>query len=760
MKTVTRLARSLGIVALFVATAFVGTAGGMLFSFAGDLPEIEALDNYTPGVITRVIGRDGSVVGDFATERREIVSYEEIPEVLRHAIMAAEDQHFMTHNGFHPLLMAWAAINDVVSTRRTPGRSTITQQLARQLFPESLGFERAWIRKVKEALVAMQIEKRYTKAEIFTMYCNKVAWGHRTYGVEAASQLYFGKPARELTLAEAATIAGLLPSPQRLNPYSNMDAALGRRAYVLDRMVEEGYVTRSDADAVKATPIVTRGEPSQPPSLSRYFVETIRTHLEEAYGTQAVYEEGLVVRTGLDPVLQRAANAAMDSGLRRLDRLRGFRKPARNILDEKGSLDGFRHPRWPRELAEQEIVPALVTGVDNAVIQIRVGRYTGAIERAGYQWARRGAADLVRAGDLIETRVLSIAAEADTFTGSLEQMPEIEGALIALDNRTGAVLAMYGGVDFVRSQFNRATQAQRQVGSLFKPFVYAAAIDRGYTAESILDDSPASFVAGPNQPPYEPRNYDREFRGPVSLRDALADSRNVPAVRLMEALGPRQVVNLAHQMGVSSPIPEFLSVAIGAAEATLIEMTSAYSAFPNQGVRMEPLPILEVLDREGNVLEQHRPQPRQALRADTAYIMTTLLEGVVRHGTAVSARSLDWPIGGKTGTTDDYTDAWFIGFDPEITVGVWVGFDQKRPIGNGQTGTTAALPIWREVMAAWIAQRRGEGEPPVFERPGNIVTVQASNGPVAFIAGTEPSGVEAAPPLPPETEPPAPPTLQ
>lgn len=740
MKVVPRLVRSLGLVALFVAVAAAGTATGVLFAFAGDLPEIEALDDYSPGVITRVTGRDGSVVAEFATERRQVVTYDQIPEVLRQAIMAAEDQDFMTHGGFHPVLMAYAAINDVVASGRTPGRSTITQQLARQIFPESLGFERAWIRKIKEALVAIQIEKRYTKEEIFTMYCNKVPWGNRTYGVEAASQLYFGKPARDLTLEEAATIAGMLPAPQRLNPYSNIEAAARRRAYVLDRMVEEDYITTDEAATAKRQPIVTRGAPSQPPALSRYFAELVRTDLEAKYGTKAVYEDGLVVRTGLDPLLQRAANTALDEGLRRLDRLRGFRRPARNILeaDEPGALETWRHPQWPRELAEGDLLPALVTDIAPDAISIRIGAMSGRIERPGYQWARREPRDLVRPGDVIEARITSLDREHSSFTASLEQAPELEGAVIALDNRTGQILAMIGGANFVRSQFNRSTQALRQVGSLFKPFVYAAAIDRGYTADSLLDDSPASFVAGPNQPPYEPRNYDREFRGPISLRDALAQSRNVPAVRLMETLGPRQVVSYARRMGISSPIPEYLSVAIGASEATLLEITSAYSAFPNQGVRMEPLGILEVIDRDGNVLEQHRPRAHEALRADTAYIMTNLLQSVVQRGTAVSAASLKWPLGGKTGTTDDYSDAWFVGFDPDITVGVWIGHDQKRPIGPNQTGTTAALPVWRQIMAEWIASRRGEGDPPVFERPGNIVTAQTPGGSEVFIAGTEP----------------------
>lgn len=744
MDLIPRLLRGFGIVMLFLTTAVAGTAGGVLFAFAGDLPEIEALDDYTPGVITRVIGRDGSIVGEFASERRQIIGYDDIPLVLRQAIMAAEDQDFETHGGIHPLLMAWAAVNDVVSTRRTPGRSTITQQLARQLFPESLGFERAWIRKIREALVAIQIEKRYTKEEIFTMYCNKVAWGYRTYGVEAASQLYFGKSARDLTLEEAATLAGMLPAPQRLNPYSNMEAALRRRAYTLDRMAEEGYITREEAEAAKARPIVTRGEPTPPPSLSRYFLDGIRTHLEQRYGAQAVDEGGLTVRTGLDPLLQTAANEALDAGLRRLDKLRGFRRPDRNLLDEELDPETWRHPRWPRELSTGVILPAVVLGVEQGDISIRIGAATGTIGTAGYRWTRRRAADLVRRGDIIEARILEIDEETGRFTAELEQPPEIQGAVVALENRTGQILAMVGGSDFSRSQFNRAVQAQRQVGSLFKPFVYAAAIDRGYTAESIIDDSPASFFAGPNQPPYQPRNYDHEYRGPITLRQALAQSRNVPAVRLMEALGPSQVIGYARRMGIQSPLPEYLSVAIGAAEANLLEITSAYSAFPNQGVRMEPLWLLEVLDRDGTVLEQHRPQAHVALRADTAYIMTSMLQSVVQNGTAVSAASLRWPLGGKTGTTDDYTDAWFIGFDPEITVGVWVGYDQKRTIGQGQTGTTAALPIWREIMAKWIEARRERGDVPEFERPGNVVTVETASGAEVFIAGTEPTADDPA----------------
>jgi penicillin-binding protein 1A len=731
------LARTLGVAALFLAAALAGTASGVIFAFVGDLPQISALDDYSPGTITRVLGRDGSVIGSFATERRQIVTYDQIPDVLRHAIMSAEDQHFMTHGGIEPTHMLWAYVQDKLTSRRTPGRSTITQQLARQLFP--IGFERTPERKIKEALVALQIEKRYTKQEIFTMYCNKVAWGFGTYGVEAASELYFDKPAKDLTLNEAATIAGMLPAPQNLNPYSNIKAATRRRNYTLERMADDGYITREKARATEAEPIVTHGQPSRPRSVAPYFLEVVRQQLDANYGAKAVYENGLVVHTGLDPALQRAANRAVDEGVRRIDKLHGWRKPARNLVDEKRDLDTWRDNRWRGDPAAGDVLPAIVTGVEGADIHVRVGAFSGVIGAKGYAWTRKRPAALVRRGDLVEIRVGGVETKASTLTGSLEQPPLVQGAALAIDNHTGQILAMVGGDDFEHSEFNRATQAMRQVGSLFKPFVYTAAIDRGYTTQSILDDTPASFDVGPNQPPYEPQNYDREYLGDVTVRLALEDSRNVPTVRLMAALGPKEVIKYARDLGITTPLPAFLSVAIGAAESTLIQMVSAYSAFPNQGVRMTPLTVLDVVDRDGNTLEQHRVEPHEAIRADTAYILTDLLEGVIQHGTGAPAASIDWPLGGKTGTTDDYTDAWFIGFDPDITLGVWVGYDQKKPLGGNQTGTVAALPIWMDIMKSWVARRRADGSPrPEFTRPANIVTADTPTGPDVFIAGTEP----------------------
>ena len=749
MRLSSRVVRMLGLVALFAAAALAGTASGVIFAFAGDLPQISQLDDYLPSTITRVYGRDGSLVGEFATERRLVVSYDEISPVLRDAILATEDDAFFSHVGLRPTRMAWALVKDVLSSGTTPGRSTITQQLARNVFRDTIGFSRrpgafidtvGWERKIKETLVALQIEKRYTKEEIFTMYCNQITWGHGAYGVQAAARLYFAKPADELTLDEAAMLAGIIQAPARQSPFVNMEAATRRRNYSLSRMAQEGFITREEAEAAVARPIVTMGEPTRPRSIAPYFLETVRQELEERYGSKALYESGLTVRTGLDPALQQAANLALDRQLRALDRQKGYRSPERNLVEEDRDPEAFRLAAWTSEPTAGTIAPAIVLGVTADSLQVRIDDWRGTIGPAGYQWTRRAVGNVASRGDVVEVRITEVDAEASTFRGEVEQPPAVQGAVLAIENRTGQVLAMVGGENFERSKFNRTTQALRQVGSLFKPFVYMAAVDEGYTALFTIDDSPVSFDVGPGQPPYEPRNYDRKYLGEITLRQALEGSRNVPAVKLMALLGPDRVIPFARRLGITSPLPPFLSVAIGSAEASLMEMVSAYSALPNQGMRMRPLTVLEVTDREGNSLEQHRAQPSEAIRADTAYIITNLLAGVVQRGTAVSAASLDWPLGGKTGTTNDYSDAWFIGFDPDITVGVWIGYDERRPIGANATGTVAALPVWREIMASWIERRREELEaPPEFTRPGNVVIVDTERGPEAFIAGTEPS---------------------
>jgi penicillin-binding protein 1A len=734
-------------VILFTITALLGLASGVFFAYAGDLPGISALDDYAPSTISRVYGAHGEIVGEFAIQRREVIPYEAISPRLKQAILAAEDSTFEQHFGLSIPRIVVSLIKDVFERRKAAGASTLTQQLARKLF---LTDEKTWERKIKEAILAIQIEKRYTKNEIFTLYCNQMYFGHGVYGVEAASRLYFGKAAKDLSLEEAALIAGILQGNVRQSPYVNMEAALRRRNYTLTRMAEIGYISPAAAEAARKTPIVLRGEPAAQASVAPYFLEDVRKELEAHYGAKQLYENGLSIQTALDVPLQEAANRALDDGLRRIDKRRGFRKPKQNVLAEGHAIETFKHPRWDRPMRDGDVVPAVVRSADAGSIDARAGNLRIVIDRKGFAWAAKPAAQLVHAGDVIDVRLAGADAAAHTASGTLEQPPAIEGAILAIDNRTGQIKAMVGGYSFERSKFNRATQALRQVGSAFKPIVYTAAIDRGFTPASLIVDAPVSFAAGPNQPPYSPQNYDHQFEGPITLRHALEESRNVPAVRLMDQLGPRQVIAYARKLGLTTPIPPYLPVALGAAESTLLEMTGAYAVYPNQGVHMQPYAVLRVTDRAGNVLEENRPEPKDAIRADTAYVVTNLLRGVVQRGTAAKAASLNWPLGGKTGTTDDYTDAWFVGFDPDITIGVWIGLDQKKPIGRNMTGAEAALPVWMDVMKAWIGDRK---DAPKFEPPGNIVFVSVDKGGAsaadgtpgaiseAFIAGTQPGGM-------------------
>ena len=759
-KYVVRLARNAGFVLLFVLAAVLGIASGVFFAYAGDLPQISALDDYTPSTITRVYDMHGAVVGEFATQRRVVVTYNDISPTLRDAILAAEDKDFFSHFGLSIPHIAIAATRDALArakglvTRhytRPLGASTITQQLARTLFARQVDFQvgdTSPERKIKEAIVAVQIEKRYTKQEIFALYANQMYLGEGAWGVEAAAQTYFGKSAKDLTLDEAAMIAALFKS-WYYDPALNMDRALGRRAYVLDQMADDGFITRKQADAAKSRPIALATGGSRPSTIAPYFMEEVRKELEAKYGAKELYENGLTVQTGLDLTLQAAANRALDAGLRRLDHMHGFRKPRRNVLDEHHTIEGFKDPHWDRPFAVDAIVPAIVEAADATTIRLRAGDYQLTIDRKGYAWTRKTApSQLVRRGDLVEAKLLTIDTGARTATASLDQPPLVQGAVLAIDNHTGQIRAMIGGSDFDRSKFNRATQALRQVGSAFKPFVYTAAIDRGYTPATIIDDSPITFPPnGPGQPPYSPHNYEHDFWGPITLRRALEHSRNVPAVKLMDALGPNQVVQYARRFGLTAPIPPYLPVALGAAEQSLIEMTDAYTVFPNQGVRIPAYSIIRVTDREGNLLEENRPQPQDAIRADTAFVMTDMLRSVVQRGTGAKAGKLNWPIAGKTGTTEDWTDAWFIGFDPDLTLGVWVGYDLKKTLGHGMDGAAAALPIWIDTFKTWIGDRK---DPPAFQAPGNIVFVAvdkdtglpADPGPTtmneAFIAGTQP----------------------
>ena len=522
-------------------------------------------------------------------------------------------------------------------------------------------------------------------------------------------------------------------------------------------MADERYITQPQADAAKQKPIVTRGQPTQPPGIAPFFVEEVRKHLERQYGAKVLYENGLSVTTTLDARLQELANRAIEHGLRRYDKRHGFRRPKRNVLAEGHTIEGFRDERWARPMAAGDVVPAVVAGIGKpapaTAARLRIGRYHADLARDGFAWTRRSsAADLFKPGDVIEVQLTKLDEASDTASVTLEQTPIVEGALLAIENRTGQIKAMVGGWNFNRSKFNRAVQAYRQLGSTFKPILYTTAIDRGFTPTSILIDEPVSYPAGNGQI-YSPHNYDHKFEGSITLRHALEESRNIPAIRMMDTLGPKNVLAYAKRFGFEEDFPPYLPIALGAGDATLLEVTSAYTVFPNQGVRMKPFGVLKVQDRDRNLLEENRGEPSDVIRADTAYVMTNLLRGVLVRGTAVRAAEMasKWPLAGKTGTVDDNTDAWFIGFDPDITVGVWIGFDEKKSLGAAEQGSFAALPMWMEFMQAYIDGRPDKDNPPEFDAPGNIVflSVEKTSGGVlpadtpggineAFISGTQP----------------------
>jgi penicillin-binding protein 1A len=757
---VIRVAKNATIVAVFLLAAMAGIASGVLFAYAGDLPQITALDNYSPSTITRVYAAQGQVIGEFATQRRVVVGYDDINPLLRQGIIATEDADFERHVGINMWRMVSATITDVLERRRAQGASTLTQQLARNL-KEQFGLtnEKSFERKVREIILAVQIEKRYTKREIFTIYCNQMYMGHGAYGVEAASRLYFNKSNKDLTLGEAALIAGLFQLPERQSPFVDMKRATTRRNIVLQRMADEHYITQAQADDEKRKPIVTRGQPTQPPGVAPFFVEEVRKHLERQYGAKVLYENGLAVTTTLDAKLQELANRAIDHGLRTYDKRHGWRKPTRNVIAENQTVDSVREERWSRPIAVGDIVPAVVvTAPKSGAARLRVGRYHADLTREGYTWTYKTSADaLFKPGDLVDVAVTKVDNAAQTLGVRLEQAPLAEAALIAIDNHTGQIKAMVGGWSFGRSKFNRSIQAFRQIGSTFKPIVYTAAIDRGYTPASIIHDDPVTYpqVVGPA---YSPTNYDHTFLGPITLRYALEESRNIPAIKMMDMLGPKTVLEYAKRFGFEENFPPYLPIALGAGDATLLEVTSAYTTFPNGGVRMKPFMVLNVKDREGNLLEENRSEPSDVISADTAFVMTNVLRGVLSPrgtGARAAAMASTWPLGGKTGTVDENTDAWFIGFDPDVTVGVWIGYDDKRKsLGTAEQGSLAALPMWMEFMQGYIEGRDDKDDPPTFQAPGNIVFMPVdpkTGAPVApatpgaideaFVAGTQPGGL-------------------
>jgi penicillin-binding protein 1A len=743
------------IILLLFGVAILGGAFlGIFLAYGSDLPQVSSLENFAPNVITQVYAADGSVLGEFAIEKRVIVSFKDIPPVLRNAVVAVEDADFWKHFGINVWRVPAAALANFRSGRKGQGSSTLTMQISRLLF---LTPEKTYERKIKEIILAFQIEKNFTKEEIFTLYCNQIYFGHGNYGVEAASQFFFGKSIKDLKLDEAALLAGIPQNARRLSPIDSPERAAARRNHVLDRMVEEKYVTPSEAEAAKAAPLALRVR-KNPPSIAPYFLEEVRKYLEREYGSQRIYQGGLKVYTTLDPFLQKAANDAMGKGLRVLDRRsRGFVPTTASILKDGQFPDPVRLDEWDWPMAAGSVVRGVVLASDRGTAVAQIGDYRARVTAKEIEWTRRtNLAEVLPRGAIAPFVIQSLSDVGDKKEAKvlLEQEPKVEGALLAVEVKTGAVKAMVGGYDFERSKFNRSTQAMRQVGSAFKPIIYSAAIEKmGWTPATIIVDSPISFPNPWNKTVWSPHNYDGEYWGPIPLRRALEHSRNIPAVKTLQAEGIETGIEYARKLGLSGEFPPFLPIALGAGEASPAEMVAAYGAFANQGLRMKPMLITRITDRDGNTIEEDRPEAKDAIRADTAYIMTSLLKGVVERGTAVRARSLQRPIAGKTGTTNDFTDAWFIGYEPSLAAAVWVGYDEKREtLGPHEEGARAALPIWMDFWAQAMKDKPVE-EYPI---PGNIVFVPVDDmgRPArpgapgvqmeAFVAGTEPKATQSA----------------
>lgn len=730
---------------LLFCAILLGAAAGLLFVYASDLPEIRALETYRPNVVTEVYADDGQLVGSFALQRRILMTYEQCPKVLFNAVTSIEDQHFEEHWGIDFPRIAGAMARNVIHRRITAGASTITMQLAGNLFLDRS--DRTFRRKIQEMLLALQIERRYTKPQIFTMYANQVYLAHGNYGFAAASQFYFGKSVTDLNLQEAALLAGMVNGP-KFSPIANPEAALNRRNLVLRRMEEEGKLSSVEATAVRKTSL---GLHLQYPrnDLAPYFFEDIRKYLESTYGTEAVHERGLRVYTTLNVKMQRAANQAIRDGLHAYDRRHGWRGGLPNLIkDNLGKLDAYEDDDWRHAIEKGSYVTGLVMAVDDKSATIKIGQYRALLAPQDIAWTgRKKPNEILRVGDLAQFSIQEL--RETTARVQLEQQPTPQAAMICIDNPTGEIKAMVGGYSFEDSKFNRATQAVRQVGSSFKVYVYADALEKGFTPFDTILDAPFTTMSGGQA--YSPRNYDEKFEGNITLRRALAGSRNVPAVKLAEKVGINTVVDEARRFGITTPLPPYLPLALGAADMKLVEHVSAFTVFPDDGIRIDPHMIRRVATYDGALLEEAHPAIHEVISPDVARTMTAMLEEVIQFGTGIEAKVLKRPAAGKTGTTQDYTDAWFVGFTPQITAGVWVGFDDKQnSLGKKETGARAALPIWTQFMQTSLA-----GTPPLdfanvvpLEQQANEHNVHVDT-PDTAPTEDEPAGPKQKPPAAP-----------
>jgi penicillin-binding protein 1A len=701
-----KLAGRSAIAALVILAAITGSLAGLTLVYSFNLPQIQDLEQYRPSTMTDLYDRKGRIIGSFALERRQVVGYNDFAPVLRQAVISIEDKNFESHWGINVFRVIGALWHDLRTHGRSQGASTLTMQLARNLF---LNSDRNMMRKVQEAYLAIQIERAFTKEQIFTLYGNQIYLGSGNYGFEAASEYFFSKHARDLTLTEAALLAGLPKGPVAFSPVLNPERALRRRNLVLSEMESDGVISHAQAEAARAAPLGLNI--SRPSGLvAPWFEDAVREELEKRFGSEEVHEAGLRVDTTLDLDLQKAANRAVLDGVAAYERHHGWRGNLENIAAAGSTLDEYRHPDWAVQVGPGDYAHALVTRALPLEIDARIGPpgepgSEVVLLPQDWQWTGiRYGNTLTKPGDIIYVR-MTAGTEAGARRASLEQDSGAQGALLAIDNTSGDVLAMVGGRDYATSVFNRATQAERQVGSSFKPYVYTAAIEDGVKPTDIIVDGPVRFGD------YVPHNYENDFKGAMTVASAFAESRNIPALKLAARIGIRNVIDVAHRFGVTSNIPPYLPVALGAVEITLEEQVASYAVFPNDGIRVAPHMIRKVENADGITLWQERPAVDEAISEQTARTMMTLLRDVTDHGTGAAAAQLHHPLGGKTGTTSDFTDAWFLGFSPSVTCGVWVGYDSRESLGEKETGAAAALPIWIDFMRAAIAGKPGEQFP-------------------------------------------------
>lgn len=730
-----RLFNAIIIISLVTLAAVAGGGAYVAAKYSSELPDLSVMYNYTPSLITTIYDKNDSKVAEFYIEKRILRKLDEIPAIVRLATLAIEDDNFYNHGGIDTWGIARAALVNIRSGEVIQGGSTITQQVAKILF---LTRERTFDRKIKEGLLSLRIERNFSKDEILEIYLNQIYYGHGAYGVEAASQLYFDKHVDEITLAEAALLAGLPKAPSNFSPFLNPEGALKRRALVIKRMKELGYIDPLQADQANAEELILAPR-KKPLNNAPFFAEHARRYLEKYYGSGSLYREGLKVYTTLDLDLQKSAQNAVREGLVLNDRRLGYRGPAGWVkpeeeIDWESLNPGMNDIPEPERFVPGTIAKGVVRDVIPEMIALEINGRQAVIEEAGFSWAHpvdpredgrtfdpvKDAATLVKPGDIVKVRIVD-NQPGTAMLAELYQTPSVQGALLAMEYGTGAIRSMIGGYDFKTSKFNRTVQAFRQAGSAFKPIIYAAALDKGFTPASIIVDAPIIFEDEIGEfKNWKPVNFRQKFYGPTTVRAAVTHSRNIVTIKVLQKIGIDYVIEYAGKLGIKSALDDNLSLALGASSINLMELTSVYGVFANKGVRNEPYFIRRIEDRNGTVIEQHEEEPERVMPEDSAFLLNNILRAVVKEGTGRKVNHLGVPAAGKTGTTNDFMDAWFIGYASDLVTGVWVGKDREVMMGKNETGSRAAAPIWLKYMKDAV----GSGPKVPITPPKNIVYVK------------------------------------